>query len=206
KAKLWGLAAGAAVALGAIMVITRGGGKFLKVLKKISPKLGGIFDKKMALTTPDGQRINVSQKDLLGDGKDGRIKMEGKDGGGLNENRKKTNTVWDDIITTQSPYKNSVLPKSFKLQTNNGVSLWVHPNATKHIAEYVAMKAETHVPDMVRLVTQQQLRSLQAVINDIAEKGIIYDKIIVVDNWELKLGKPRQEGQLPVLFHALPLN
>ncbi|MFK7798634.1 MAG: LysM peptidoglycan-binding domain-containing protein, partial [Aureispira sp.] len=32
KAKLWGLAAGAAVALGAIMVITRGGGKFLKVL------------------------------------------------------------------------------------------------------------------------------------------------------------------------------
>ncbi|MFK8009093.1 MAG: hypothetical protein AB8H03_22220 [Saprospiraceae bacterium] len=63
----------------------------MKVLKKNSPKLGGIFDKKMALTTPDGQRINVSQKDLLGDGKDGRIKMEGKDGGGLNEKNTKKN-------------------------------------------------------------------------------------------------------------------
>lgn len=81
QARLWGLAAGAAVALGAILAITRGGGKLLKVLKKISPNLGGMLDKKVALTTPDGRKVVVSEKDLLGDGKENRMLMK-KDGDG----------------------------------------------------------------------------------------------------------------------------
>ncbi|MFK8009095.1 MAG: HNH endonuclease [Saprospiraceae bacterium] len=57
----------------------------------------------MALTTPDGQRINVSQKDLLGDGKDGRMKMEGKDGGGRKKPAKVTKIDAVKNLMTKSP-------------------------------------------------------------------------------------------------------
>lgn len=76
----------------------------------------------------------------------------------------KTGTVWDDIAPTQTNYQGSVLPKSFELTTTNG-KVWVHGNATEHIAEIIQNRAQFYTPDAVRLATQQQLRSLQSAVN-----------------------------------------
>ncbi len=91
QAKLWGLAAGAAVALGAILVITRGGGKLLKVLKKISPNLGGLLNKKqLAMELPGMGKMNVDSKDFSDGKKDNSIsRMDGKDGGGFDDKKNK---------------------------------------------------------------------------------------------------------------------
>ncbi len=117
----------------------------------------------------------------------------------------KTGTVWDDIVATQGNYPGSVLPKSFELSTASG-KIWVHGNATKHIDEFLQMKAKYVTPDVVRLSTQQQLRSLQASVGSATKNGVIYDKLMNVGGWELKFSAPRQSGQMPALIHALPTN
>ena len=48
----------------------------------------------------------------------------------------KTNTVWDNIKTTQKNNNGSNIPKSFELNLGNK-KYWVHPNATKHMMEYL---------------------------------------------------------------------
>lgn len=118
---------------------------------------------------------------------------------------KGTGTVWDDIIASQPNYSGSVLPKSFELATANGTKVWVHGNATEHIAEYLSMKAINSTPEAVRLATQQQLRSLQSAVDAATKNGIIYDQLIQIGGWELKFGMARVPGQLPVLFHAIPI-
>ena len=113
--------------------------------------------------------------------------------------------IWNFIKATQPVYRGTVLPKSFELTVQNGKRFWVHANATKHIAEYVESKAANFTSNYVNLVTQQMLRSLQASVNAATQKGIIYDEIMQVGGWELKFGAPRAAGDLPVLFHALPI-
>lgn len=54
-------------------------------------------------------------------------------------------------------------------------------------------------------MTQQALRGLQSAVNTATKNGVIYDQIMTVGGWELKFGAPRQAGQLPALFHALPI-
>ncbi len=116
-----------------------------------------------------------------------------------------TGTVWDDITPTQPNYPGSVLPKSFELTTTNGTKVWVHGNATEHIAEFIKSRAQYYTPDAVRLATQQQLSSLQSAVSTAIEGGIKYDQIMNVGDWELKFSAPRQQGQLPALNHAQPL-
>jgi len=116
-----------------------------------------------------------------------------------------TGTVWDDIRPTQPNYPGSVLPKSFELSTGNGVKVWVHGNATEHIAEFIQMKAVNYTPEVVRLATQMQLKSLQSAVNAATMNGVIYDQMMEVGGWELKFGAPKANGQLPVLFHAQPI-
>jgi RHS repeat-associated protein len=116
----------------------------------------------------------------------------------------KTGTVWDDIIATQPNYPGSLLPKSFELNTANG-KVWVHGNASEHIAEFIKMKAEFYTPETVRLATQQQLRSLQSAISEAIKGGIKYEQELKIGDWILKFGAAKEVGQLPVLYHAQPI-
>ncbi|MEF2253195.1 filamentous hemagglutinin N-terminal domain-containing protein [Ralstonia solanacearum] len=113
-------------------------------------------------------------------------------------------TVWDSITATQPTYPGSVIPQSFTMTLPNGQSVWVHGNATEHLAEYAQMVANNNPPEVVRLTTQQQLASLQGAVNTATQQGVPYNQLINVGGWELKFAPPRQSGQLPALIHALP--
>jgi filamentous hemagglutinin len=90
------------------------------------------------------------------------------------------------------------------LATSNG-SVWVSGNGTKHLAEYATSMLRREVPvEVVNIGTQTQLQSLQAAVNQATTGGLPLGKIVNVGGWEMKFGPPRQPGQLPVLFHALP--
>lgn len=117
---------------------------------------------------------------------------------------KKAGTVWDSIVATQPVYPGSILPKSFELTLGSGQSIWVHGNATEHIAEYAQMIAKNNSPEVVRLATQQQLASLQGAVSAVTKNGVPFNQLIKADGWELKFAPPRQSGKLPVLIHALP--
>jgi filamentous hemagglutinin len=86
----------------------------------------------------------------------------------------------------------------------NGQSIWVHGNATEHLAEYAQMLANNNPPGVVQLATQQQLSSLQSAVNTATQGGVPYNQLINVGGWELKFAPPRQPGLLPALIHALP--
>jgi RHS repeat-associated protein len=113
-------------------------------------------------------------------------------------------SIWDDIVATQGNYPGSVLPKSFELTTSEGIKIWVHGNATEHIAEFLQMKAINSTPEVVRLVTQIELQSLQGAVNLAIKNGIPYNQLITIGGWELKFVAPRAADQLPALIHALP--
>jgi RHS repeat-associated protein len=113
-------------------------------------------------------------------------------------------TVWDDVKATQPNYPGSELPKSFELSVGDS-KIWVHGNATEHIAEYLSGMARRGASkDQINLATQAQLSSLQTAVAEAVSGGITYDQIMVVGGWELKFGAPRGPGQLPALVHALP--
>jgi hypothetical protein len=112
-------------------------------------------------------------------------------------------TVWDSIKPTQPVYEGTVIPKSFELKTANG-TIWVHGNATEHLAEYAMANLNRGVSTgLVNAGTQAQLTSLQAAVEQATAKGIQYGKLLNVGGWELKFAPPRQAGQLPALIHAL---
>lgn len=118
---------------------------------------------------------------------------------------KGTGTVFDFIKPTQPNYPGSVIPKSFEMSLPNGKKIWVHGNASEHLAEFAQYKAKNYIPETVRLTSQQQLRSLRASVYTATKNGIVYDKMIEVGGWQLKFQPPRQKGQHPALIHALPI-
>ncbi|EML4853717.1 hemagglutinin repeat-containing protein [Morganella morganii] len=114
----------------------------------------------------------------------------------------KTGTVFDSIKATQPAYTGSVIPKSFEMTLPNGQKVWVHGNATEHMAEYAASKAITHTPEAVRLASQEELRSFQAAVNTATKNNIPYGERITVDGWQLEIKPPRNTGELPTIIHA----
>jgi len=114
-----------------------------------------------------------------------------------------TGTVWDDIVPTQARYPGSVIPRSFELQAGSQ-RVWVHGNATEHIVELAAARARNYTPEYVRLVSQQQLRSLQAAVRSTTESGVPFGRTIQAGGWELRFARPRVAGELPALIHAQP--
>lgn len=84
----------------------------------------------------------------------------------------------------------------------NGQTVWVHGNATEHMAEYAASKAVTHTPEAVRLTSQVQLESFQAAVNSATKTKMPYGERISVDGWQLEFKPPRAEGELPAIIHA----
>jgi hypothetical protein len=116
-----------------------------------------------------------------------------------------TGTVWDDVKPTQPPWPGTVVPRSFELSTGSG-RVWVHGNATEHIAERATAMLNRGVSrEAVDLATQQQIRSLQAAVESATRNGVPFGQLIRVGGWELKFAPPRGPGQLPALIHALPL-
>lgn len=128
----------------------------------------------------------------------------------LNSTGGKSGTVWDDITPTQEAIEGTTIPKSFEISTPNG-DFWVNPNGSKHMIEY-STTAEKRIAEYAangieysskELTEQELLRSLQGAISEAASKGFEYEKIVVIDNWELIFSAPREEGLLPVLKHAV---
>ncbi|WMJ75317.1 RHS repeat-associated core domain-containing protein [Cytophagaceae bacterium ABcell3] len=112
--------------------------------------------------------------------------------------------VWNYIKSTQPVYKGTVIPKSFELTTAKGSSLWVHPNATKHIAQDVHRSGISGLSSSVR--SQISLNSLRSAVNQLeTQGGIKLGEMHRIGNWELKFSAPRQAGDLPVLYHARPI-
>jgi hypothetical protein len=134
----------------------------------------------------------------------GKVSKAGK-GTNATINNGTTGTVWDSVKATQPNYPGSVIPKSFEMTLPNGQKVWIHGNATEHIAEYAQFKAKDYTPEAVRLSSQQQLNSLQGALNSATKNGVEYNKLITIDGWELKLAPPRQLGELPAVIHARPV-
>ncbi|MED0865074.1 T7SS effector LXG polymorphic toxin [Bacillus safensis] len=108
-------------------------------------------------------------------------------------------TVWRNIKITQPLYEGTKIPKSFELATSDG-KFWVHPNGTKHMVEYITRDATTHG---MPINSQTLLSSFQSSVNNAAKQGIKYEEIMKIGNWELIFSKPRGDGLLPVIKHAV---
>jgi hypothetical protein len=111
-------------------------------------------------------------------------------------------TVWDNISATQPNYPGTELPRSFELNSGE-TNVWVHGNATEHIAEYLSgMESRGTSPDQTNLALQARLSSLSAAVDAAGQEGIEYDQLMHVGGWELIFGEPSNITQLPVLYHA----
>ncbi|ATD58132.1 hypothetical protein BTM21_10435 [Clostridium chauvoei] len=108
-------------------------------------------------------------------------------------------TVWDNIKITQPMYDGTKIPKSFELIVG-GEKFWVHPNGTKHMVEYITRDPMSHG---MPINSQTLLSSFQNSVSGAVKKGVKYDEIMNVGNWELIFSKPRGEGLLPVIKHAV---
>ncbi len=108
-------------------------------------------------------------------------------------------TVWDNIKITQPMYDGTKIPKSFEL-TASGEKFWVHPNGTKHMVEYITKDPMSHG---MPINSQTLLSSFQNSVSDAVKQGVKYDEIMNAGNWELIFSKPRGDGLLPVIKHAV---
>ncbi|MEL3959257.1 pre-toxin TG domain-containing protein [Caldifermentibacillus hisashii] len=108
-------------------------------------------------------------------------------------------TVWDNIKITQPLYEGTKIPKSFELVAD-GKKFWVHPNGTKHMVEYITRDATIHG---MPINSQTLLSSFQSSVKDAVKEGIKYEEIMNIGNWELIFSKPRGDGLLPVIKHAV---
>ena len=129
-------------------------------------------------------------------GKDGLVGSAVRE---ISDKIKKGGSVWEFIKATDPMYTNTRIPKSFELTVGNQ-KFWVHPNATKHIKDYL-VKAVNISHDMP-INSQTMLKSFKAALEKVTANGVNFEQIITIDCWEFKIGAPRQPGLLPVIYHA----
>ena len=161
----------------------------------IVPVAGKVF--KLVKNLRNGNLVLVRQTDVLvnNGGALGRVECGAA---------RTTGTVWDSVKATQPLYEGTAIPRSFELATGNG-KVWVHGNATEHMAEYATSMLNRGVsPPLLNMSTQAQITSLQSAVTAATANGVPYGKLLNVGGWELKFGAPQQAGQLPALIHALP--
>jgi hypothetical protein len=112
-----------------------------------------------------------------------------------------TGTVWDSIKATDPMYKNTRIPKSFELTVGNQ-KIWVAPNASKHLWEYMTKYKE--MSHGMPINSQSLLSSFKASVEKAIKLGILYtEKPIIIDSWEFMFSPPRHKGLLPVIKHAM---
>lgn len=112
---------------------------------------------------------------------------------------KGTGTVWDSVKATQSAIKGTSIPKSFELAVD-GDKFWVHPNATKHMAEYLTRNGMSHG---TATSSQAMLKSFHSAVTQAVLKGYKSDELIQVGRWEISFGSGKTGDALPVIKHAL---
>lgn len=110
----------------------------------------------------------------------------------------KTGTVFDSIKATQPAIPGTSIPKSFELNVN-GQTVWVNPNATKHMGEYLTRNGLSH---STTEGSQAMLTSLQSAVKDASSQGIKFNEKMQVGRWELIFSQ-RPTDPYPVLKHAL---
>ncbi|UCB33447.1 hemagluttinin repeat protein (plasmid) [Duffyella gerundensis] len=110
----------------------------------------------------------------------------------------KTGTVFDSIKATQPLIAGTSIPKSFELNVN-GQTIWVNPNATKHMGEYLTRNGLSH---STTGGSQAMLTSLQSAVQDASYQGIKYNEKMQIGSWELIFSQ-RPTDPYPVLKHAL---
>lgn len=113
-------------------------------------------------------------------------------------------TVWDTIKVTQAAVKGTNIPKSFVLSglKAGGHEIWVHPNATKHMIDYM-LKNER----VINLSTQSKQMIEQAMLTSFrsaVEKAMPNLKpgrnFMTVGQWEIGINITEAEA---VIYHAL---
>ncbi|TET06842.1 hypothetical protein E3J79_00585 [Candidatus Dependentiae bacterium] len=112
---------------------------------------------------------------------------------------KGTCTVCDCIKPTQPFYPNTKIPKSFEIHLENG-KFWVHPNATKHMVEYLQAKPPSF---SMPINSQSILTDFSNAANMAIKNGVRYNAKVIVGEWEFVFSPPQTEGLLPVIHHAL---
>jgi hypothetical protein len=111
----------------------------------------------------------------------------------------RTGTVWDNIKVTDTMYSNTKIPRSFEISVGNQ-KFWVHPNATKHMWEYLRKAIST--THSMPINSQTLLSSFKAAFEDALAQGIQFDQIFTSGCWEFKIGQAKKQGLLPSIFHA----
>lgn len=110
----------------------------------------------------------------------------------------KTGTVMDQI-TAMGPLRGPTkVPKFFEL-TAGRYKFWVHPNATKHMEEYLTRSVSHGNP----INSQTLLTSFQGAVEDLVSKPLVYEEVVRSGPWELIFSAPRDGGLLPVIKHAV---
>ena len=109
-----------------------------------------------------------------------------------------TGTVFDSIKATQPAIPGTSIPKSFELNVN-GQTVWVNPNATKHMGEYLTRNGLSH---STTEGSQAMLSSLHSAIGDASSQGLKFNEKMQIGRWELIFSQ-RPTDPYPVLKHAL---
>ena len=114
--------------------------------------------------------------------------------------------VWNDITPTQPNYPGTEVPRSFVIKTD-GETLWVHGNATEHMAEYLIKQANTgHSQGETKLSAQIMLYDMQQSLGVVTKKGISYGRILHHGNWDFIIKKARNGEPYDAVIHALIKN
>lgn len=115
-----------------------------------------------------------------------------------------TGTVWDHVKATQENYSGTPLPRSFTLSTEKG-DVWVHGNATEHIAERLqSMAAHGADGQSIELAAQIHLENLRAAVSEALQNDVPFGQDVEAGGIELGFRPPRADGLLPALIRALP--
>ena len=110
--------------------------------------------------------------------------------------------VWDDITPTQPNYPGTEIPRSFIIKTD-GETLWVHANATEHMADYIVKQVNTgHSSEPTKLAAQIMLYDMQQSLSAVTKNGIPYGRIVHHGNWDFIISKPRNGEPYDAVIHA----
>ena len=110
--------------------------------------------------------------------------------------------VWNDITPTQPNYPGTKIPRSFVIRTE-GEALWVHANATEHMADYIIKQVNTgHLLESTKLASQIMLYDMQRSLSAVTKSGIAYGRIVHHGNWDFIFSKPRNGEPFDAVIHA----
>lgn len=111
--------------------------------------------------------------------------------------------VWNDITPTQPNYPGTALPRSFVIKTD-GETLWVHGNATEHMAEYLIKQTNTgHSQESTKPAAQIMLYDMQQSLGAVTKNGVSYGRILHHGNWDFIINKARNGESYDAVIHAL---